>query len=127
MNRAEYQQWVQDTFGVTGDRPFTEYKSVLVFRHNDNKKWFGAIMTIPKHKLGIKEDGNIDIVNIKCAQDIIDSMWQEIGVYPAYHMNKQHWLSVTLDGTASDKTIKFLTEISYSLTKTKPNKIAPQK
>lgn len=127
MNRDDYECWVRETYSVTGDRPFGDDQSILIFRHNNNRKWFGAVMTIPKIKLGIKEKGSINVVNLKCAQDIIDSMWQEKGVYPAYHMNKRHWLSVALDGSCDDRTLKFLTNISYDLTKTKSNnKTAPQ-
>jgi predicted DNA-binding protein (MmcQ/YjbR family) len=127
MKRSDYEGYIEETYSVSGDRPFGDDQSILIFRHNDNKKWFGAVMTIPKYKLGLKEDGFIDVVNVKCAQDIIDSMWNEEGVYPAYHMNKHHWLSVALDGSANDKTVKFLTEISYDLTKTKlKKKNAPQ-
>ncbi len=125
MNRADYEAWVRERYSVSGDRPFGDDQSILIFRHNDNKKWFAAFMRIPKCKLEIKEEGNVDVVNLKCAQDIIDSMWQENGVYPAYHMNKKHWLSVALDGSADDKTVRFLTEISYDLTKSKHKK-APQ-
>ena len=127
MNRSEYESMVRDTYSVSGDRPFGDDQSVLIFRHSDNKKWFAAVMTIPKIKLGIKDGGHIDVVNLKCAQDIIDSMWQENGVYPAYHMNKKHWLTVALDGRASDATVRFLTEISYDLTKNKLKKKASQK
>ena len=127
MNRSEYESMVRDTYSVSGDRPFGDDQSVLIFRHSNNKKWFAAVMTIPKIKLGIKDGGRIDVVNLKCAQDIIDSMWLENGVYPAYHMNKKHWLTVALDGRASNATVRFLTEISYDLTKNKLKKKASQK
>jgi len=32
-------------------------------------------------------------------------------------MNKAHWLSVALDGTASDDSLLFLLDMSYELTK----------
>ncbi len=122
MNRTEYENLIRNTYSVSGDRPFGDDQTILIFRHNDNKKWFGAVMTIPKVRLGINSEGKIDVVNVKCSQDIIDSMCQEDGIYPAYHMNKRHWLTVALDGSAKDSTVKFLTEISYELTKSKSNK-----
>ena len=39
------------------------------------------------------------------------------GILPGYHMNKNHWLTVLLDGTAADDVIKELLEISWELTK----------
>lgn len=119
MNRSEYEKWVEQTYGEIGANPFGDDRSVIVYRHSENKKWFAVTMTVPKSKLGIREEGKIDIVNVKCAQEIIDSMWRQKGIYPAYHMNKAHWLSLALDGSADDGDIEFLTEISHSLTKTK--------
>jgi predicted DNA-binding protein (MmcQ/YjbR family) len=45
------------------------------------------------------------------------------GVYPAYHMNKQHWISV-LFPDAPDDVIEFLTSVSFEATvnKRKPSK-----
>ena len=126
MDRHEYENMIREVYSVSGDRPFENYPDVLIFRHNNNKKWFAAIMTVKKSKLGMKSEELIDIVNIKCSQDIIDSMWQEDGVYPAYHMNKKHWVSIALDGSAREDTLRFLTEISYESTKTKSKRKASQ-
>ena len=119
MNRTQYEEMLNSVYSTSADMPFGDDQSIHIFRHADNKKWFAAVMTVPCSYLGIKRDGKIDIVNLKCAVDIIDSMWIEDGVVPAYHMNKRHWVSVALDGSAKDETIRFLTEISYDLTKTK--------
>ena len=42
---------------------------------------------------------------------------QENGIFPAYHMSKAHWLTVALDGTVKEDKLKFLTDMSYDLTK----------
>jgi len=38
-------------------------------------------------------------------------------IFPDWHMNKAHWISVALDGTVEDEKIKFLVDMSYELTK----------
>ena len=76
-------------------------------------------MTIKKQKLGLNGDGYINVVNLKCAQEIIDDLWKEDGVFPAYHMNKNHWLTLALDNSCPDETIRWVTGISYELTKKK--------
>ena len=119
MNRHELESLIFDTYGVQAEYPFERYPSVAVFRHTLGRKWFAAIMTVPKSKLGINGEGAIDVVNLKCADEIIFSMQQENGIYPAYHMNKSHWLSVSLDGGVPDDTIAWLLGISYDLTKKK--------
>lgn len=37
-------------------------------------------------------------------------------VLPAYHMNKEHWSSVILDGSIPDGEIVRMTEMSFQLT-----------
>ena len=41
----------------------------------------------------------------------------EPGIFPGWHMNKAHWLSVALDGTVEDEKIRFLVDMSHELTK----------
>ena len=38
------------------------------------------------------------------------------GVFPAYHMNKQHWISVVLNDSVDDDTVEMLLDMSYKLT-----------
>jgi predicted DNA-binding protein (MmcQ/YjbR family) len=38
-------------------------------------------------------------------------------IFPGWHMNKAHWLSVALDSTVEDEKIWFLVDMSYELTK----------
>jgi predicted DNA-binding protein (MmcQ/YjbR family) len=38
------------------------------------------------------------------------------GFLPAYHMNKEHWLTVLLDNTVPEKEIYELIDDSYELT-----------
>ena len=47
---------------------------------------------------------------------LIGSFREEPGIFPGWHMNKAHWLSVALDGTVEDEKIRFLVDMSYELT-----------
>ena len=122
MNRQEYLGFVEDFYGIKYDCPFEDELNALVFRHPDNRKWFALVMTIKKSCLGIEKGGYIDVVNLKCAPEIIDDLWHEAGIYPAYHMNKSHWLTLALDGSCSDEALKWVTGISFELTKKKIKK-----
>ena len=73
-------------------------------------------MDIPRKHLGLP-GGDISVVNLKCDPRLIGSFRTEPGVFPGRHMNKAHWLTVVLDGTASEETLKFLVDLSYELTK----------
>ena len=44
------------------------------------------------------------------------------GFHPAYHMNKDKWLTVRLDGAHPDDEVKGLIDLSYELTAMKERK-----
>ena len=73
-------------------------------------------MDVPKSKLGLRGDGMIDVVNLKCDSVLIGSLRLEKGIFPAYHMSKDKWISVALDGSIDDEQIKMLLDMSYELT-----------
>ena len=107
----------RESYGISPDYPFENDFETAVYRHPHNKKWFALSMTIPKSKLGLAGEELIDVVNIKCAQEILPDLWQEAGLFPAYHMNKRHWLTVALDGSAEDATVLWLIGMSFDLTR----------
>ena len=122
MTRARFEALVNELYGVTADYPFEEDLVTGVFRHRDNKKWFALAMDIPSSRFGQNDGKRLDVVNLKCPPEIIESITAEsIGVYPAYHMNKLHWISVSL-GECDEETILWLLDISYSLTQRTPRK-----
>ena len=46
-------------------------------------------------------------------------MRKENGILPAYHMNKEHWITILLDGTVPEQKICDLIDISFDLTRRK--------
>ena len=114
MNRGDLERYITENYGAAGERLFAKDPATCVFRHQSNRKWFAVIMEIPKQKLGLREEGNVCVVNLKCDVRMIGSFRFEPGIYPAYHMNKSHWLTVSLEGT--QEHLKFLLDMSYQLT-----------
>lgn len=117
MNRGELEAYMAEIYSTEGERLFAKYPSFRVFRHSGNKKWFAVIMDIPRRNLGLPGEGQTQVVNLKCDTRLIGSFREEPGIYPGWHMNKAHWLSVVLDGTVEDEKIRFLVDMSYELTK----------
>ena len=116
MNREQLMQFISERYSTDGEHPWEKYPKHTVFRHYNNKKWFALIMDIPKDKLGLKETGTIDILNIKCEPILIGSLRLESGFFPAYHMNKTNWITIALDGSVNDEKIKWLLDMSFELT-----------
>lgn len=117
MNRCDLERLIGSEYGVKPDYPWAKYPTFAVFRHKENKKWFAVIMTIDKRKIGIDNDGKINVVNLKRDANFISTVNLQQGVFPAYHMNKEHWLTVLLDGSVKEENIKFLLALSFDLTK----------
>ena len=124
MRRDEYVKFLVDYTGECPEHPFSDDNDTTVFRHSDNRKWFALIMNIHPSKLGLLGDKNVDVVNLKCDPLLTASLYREGGVFPAYHMNKEKWISVLLDGSVEAERLCWLTEISFTLTakKLKPKK-----
>ena len=117
MNRQELAAYLTDTYSADGEHLFAKYPRFLVFRHSGNRKWFAVIMDIPKKNLGLIGEGEISVLNLKCDTRLIGSFHMEQGIFPGWHMNKDHWLSVVLDGSVEDAKIRFLVDMSFNLTK----------
>lgn len=119
-------RWVRERFSVEPEYPWDDEN--FIFRHADNRKWFAVAMCVPYRKLGIDREGEAEIVDVKCGPLLMGSYRGRPGVLPGWHMNKEHWLTVLLDGTAEEDLLRELLEISWELTKSreKAKKTAPQ-
>jgi predicted DNA-binding protein (MmcQ/YjbR family) len=123
MNKRELQKYIAETYNTDPDFPWESNPTFAVYRHRSNRKWFALVMDIPKSKLGLREDGYIDIVNLKCEPALIGSLRSEKGFFPAYHMSKDKWISVALDGSVDDEQLLFMLDMSFELTDVKIKKI----
>ncbi|WP_040983680.1 MmcQ/YjbR family DNA-binding protein [Oceanobacillus jeddahense] len=101
---------------VKPDYPWEKFPNFAALRHKDNKKWFGLIMNITEDKLGIKNDRKIDVLNVKARKEFIGSLRKNENIYPAYHMDKDNWVSIVLDYTKDLDDIRDLIAESYELT-----------
>jgi len=121
MQRIELEKYISTTYSAVADYPWTRYPDYEVFRHCSNRKWFALLMDVPASKLGLPGTDLLTVVNLKCDPALLGELLSEPGFFPAYHMNKDSWITAALDFVADEK-IKFLLDISFSLTDTKRKK-----
>ena len=124
MTRQELIDYIFDEYSVEPDFPFRMDDVTCVFRHTDNRKWFGIAMAVPYRTIGINKAGDADILNVKCDPVMMGSFRGKPGFCPAYHMNKDKWITILLDGSAGQEDIKALLAMSYSMTAMKIRKKA---
>ena len=94
MNRLELKKYIAETYGIEPDCPWIKNPNFEVYRHSSNKKWFALIMDIPRNRIGLRGTDIIDVVNLKCDPLLLGSVRAESGIFPAYHMNKENWVTV---------------------------------
>lgn len=112
--RERITQYIQDTYGTEAEYLWADSPGNAIFRHPASKKWFAAMMRVLPEKLGLTGAEALDVMDIKCSTIMIGSLLSTKGFLPAYHMNKNHWISIILDGSVPDKEITPLLELSYN-------------
>ncbi len=111
---------IMDEYAVSPDFPWGQgrYKGTGVFRHQDTRKWFALIMNVRRGDLLKNGDGEtVDIINLKRGLAAeTGGREEQLGIYPAYHMDHRHWISVMLGELQSDEAVMALVADSFRLT-----------
>jgi predicted DNA-binding protein (MmcQ/YjbR family) len=114
VSKEEIFEYVQKQYGTLPEYLWSKSPDSAVLRHK-NGKWYAVIMSVEKPKLGLEGDDTVDILDIKCDPEMTSMIIQTYGFLPGYHMNKQYWITILLDGSVSEaKTLDFL-DMSYDL------------
>ena len=121
MTKQQFFSYCLSTYSTSPDYPFDEDFETAVLRHTDNRKWYAIVMRVSRRKFGFDSDEVIDVVNLKLPTEMFGSFGESDGVYPAYHMNKLHWVSVLLPDSPND-IVEFLLNVSLEATKSKSKK-----
>ena len=108
MNKQEIVEYCLSLPGAYEDYPFDEQWTTM--RHRENKKSFAFIYA----------RYNRLCVNLKCDPHRADFLLQIYNdVVPGYHMNKEHWNTVNMDGDVPEEYLLDMIQHSYDLTKPK--------
>ncbi|MFN2745223.1 MULTISPECIES: MmcQ/YjbR family DNA-binding protein [Bacillus] len=108
MTKAEIIEYCLSYSDTYKDHPFGEGWTAM--RHNGNKKLFALIFNL---------DGHL-CVNLKCEPHrahFLRGIFKE--VKPGYHMNKEHWNTIILDGDLPEDDLHDMVQHSFELTKPK--------
>ena len=120
--KQEILDYAKKTYKSIPDNPFSLAPTYQVLRHEDTRKWFALFMDITRDKLGLDGTDVIDVINLKCNPILSGSLRKMKGYFPAYHMHRENWITILLDGTVPTKYIIPLIDLSFELTDKKPRK-----
>lgn len=115
--RDEIFIYAKEAFDIEPDYPWVRTPGYAILRHTSSRKWFAAIINITADKLKLPSHELIDALLLKYDPIIIGSLRANPGILPAYHMNKEHWITVLLDGSCPKEKVFKLIDFSYNLTK----------
>lgn len=124
--RERITQYIQATYGSQAEYLWADSPGNAIFRHPASKKWYAALMHVLPEKLGLAGEEALDVMDIRCSTIMIGSLLFTKGFLPAYHMNKNHWISIVLDNSVLDDQITPLLELSYDSVAPKRRKKRPQ-
>ncbi len=88
-----------------------------ILRRADNRKWYAVLMRVKQGKLaGCPGDGEAttEVCNVRVPPEELEGLLGP-DVYPAYHMNKKHWVSLRLTGALGPSELWRFVDASYAI------------
>jgi len=111
-------QHVQNTYHDELNFLWQRFPNNAVFKRKDTNKWYAALLTISKRKLGLNSDELIDILDLRIKPEELQTVVDGKKYFPGYHMNKKHWYTIGLDGSVPLEEILQRLDTSYNLSVT---------
>lgn len=112
-------EYARNTYGDELEFLWEKFPKNAILRRKDNRKWYAALLTISKSKLGAFPDEEIEVLDLRAAPEAIPDMVDGKRVFAGYHMNKKHWITLPLDGTLPAEEICAMLDTSYAHAKGK--------
>ena len=119
--KDDFIAWIKSQFGAEPDYPWPDDAPYSFVFRCPNQKWFALVMKIKYRQLGLTGDEEVWVVNMKAEQDAIPNLVDHKSIFPAWHMNKKHWITVLLTAATDFNKLCELTQKSYELVTKKSN------
>ncbi|WP_394926674.1 MmcQ/YjbR family DNA-binding protein [uncultured Robinsoniella sp.] len=107
--------YVREAYGDELEYLWEKFPDNAVWRCKDNGKWYGALLTVSKRKLGIQSDEIVEIIDLRATPESLDKLVDNEKYYPGWHMNKKNWYTMILDGSVQLDELNFKIDESYRL------------
>lgn len=92
-----------------------KFSENAVWRNKTNNKWYGALLIISERKLELESDKIVDIIDLRYSKDKIKEIIDNDKIFGGYHMNKENWITIKLDGSVKTEKIFELIDNSYNI------------
>lgn len=110
-------RYVQEKYQGELEFLWPQFPQNAIFRRQDNAKWYAAILSIAKSKLGLPSEEEVEIIDLRGKTADIEQLVDEKKYFQGWHMNKKHWFTICLDGSVPIEEICLRIDESYLLAK----------
>ena len=110
-------EYVREKYGDELEFLWEKTPDCAVWRRKDNRKWYGAILTVQYRKLGIEREGFVELIDMRMDHAELENAVDGKTYFRGYHMNKKHWVTMLLDGSAPYEELVRRLDASYVLAK----------
>ena len=107
--------YVRRVYGNELEFLWTKFPENAVWRRKDTQKWYGAILTVSRKKLGLSSDETVEIIDLRIEPEQISALIDCQKYFPGWHMNKKNWYTIILDGSVPTEEICSRIDKSYLL------------
>lgn len=107
--------YVRSRYGDELEYLWQKFPDNAVVRRKDNQKWYAAILTVSRRKLGFDADEQVEIIDLRARAEEIASIIDHVKYFPGYHMNKKNWFTICLDSSVPTEEICQRIDDSYLL------------
>lgn len=116
--KSEILTYARDTYGDEPEFLWPKFPTDFILRHPTNRKWYALFMTISRNKLpGETSPEKVEILDLRFPRnEALDFVANHPSIYPGYHMNKNNWITLILDGSLPTTEIIALLDQSYQIT-----------
>jgi len=110
---ALVKKYIMDKYGDELEFLWEKSPSSSVFRNKKTKKWYALFQLIPKKKLGLVSVKTVEIIDLRYPKSKQKVFIDNKRVFAGYHMNKDSWITIILDGSFELEELKKLIDQSY--------------
>ena len=107
--------YVQSKYGDELEFLWKKFPDNAVWRRKETAKWYGAILTVAKNKLGLASNEIVEIIDLRIQAEKLETLLLKDNYYPGWHMNKKNWYTIILDGSVATEDIFKHIDESYHL------------
>lgn len=109
-------RFVKEQYGDELEFLWQKFPKNAIWRNQINRKWYAALLTVKAQKLGLDRDEEVEIIDLRFDKnEALEFASSHDHIYPGYHMNKNNWITIILDGGLPTNQIEALIDHSYAI------------